>query len=351
MMSNRPIERAPSDSPERYSLQLPWPHRPASPEEAAAQGAAGIVALLGRSLGAEAAASCEAWVIEALSGGGTAWHGLNTPAGAVLLTLTLLEDGESACHVLLSVEWGCCAATSAARLAAARLDAMITTAGAICHSVNNTLTALLGNAEMLLDTPALPEDAMTSAQLVLRAGERLDLLTRKTLQLSRARHPAPGRCDPERALTRLARDVAQTGTSGARLDLALVPGLGTLLADPAALDAAVSHLVRNAMAAAGERGSVVLRAEREEATAWPGFAWLRLTVEDDGPGLPPAELVFPGGGFLTGGRSGGRHGLGLASVRAFATALGGSLEAGAGALGGAKLVLRLPVLDERAAAP
>lgn len=348
-MSNRPIEHAPAEGPERYSLRLPWPHRPAAQD--AAQGVAGIVALLGGPLGAEAAASCAPWVAEALCAGGTAWHGLNAPAGAVLLTLTLLEDGESACHALLSVEWGCCTASSADRLAAARLDAMIGTAGAICHSVNNTLTALLGNAEMLLDTPGLPEDAMVSAQIVLRAGERLDLLTRQTLELSRARHPAPGRCDPERQLARLAREMAQTSPSGARLDLALVPGLGTLLADPDALDAAISHLVRNAMAAAGDRGSVVLRAEREEVAAWPGFGWLRVTVEDDGPGLPPAELAFPGGGFLTGGRSGGRHALGLASVRAFATALGGRLEAGVGALGGARLVLRLPVLDEREAAP
>lgn len=346
MMSNRPIDRAPPDGLERHSVRLPWPRRPVADDAGAAQGAASILGVLSVALGGEAAQSCAPWVSQALRSGGTAWHSLATAAGPASLVLTLLEDGERECHALLTVARDGGAASWADGMAAGRLDAMIATAGALCHSVNNTLTALLGNAEMLLDTAGLPEDAKLSAQLILRAGERLDTLTRETLRLGRARHPGPGRCDPEALLRHLAGKLALTEPPGARLELSIAPGLGTLLADPAALDAAASQLLRNALTAASPGGSVTLLAERETAQAWPGFAWLRVTVEDDGPGLPPAELAFPGGGFLSTGRAGGRHPLGLASVRAFATALGGGLAAGRSARGGASLTLRLPVLDE-----
>lgn len=347
-MSNRPADRAPPDGVERHSIRLPWPRRPVADDGGAAQAAGEILGVIAADLGSEAAPSCAAWVSELLRNGGTAWHSITTPAEPVTLTLTLLEDGERECHALLSVARGSGEANWADRMAAARLDAMITTAGALCHAVNNTLTALLGNAEMLLETAGLPEDATLSAQLILRAGERLDGLTRQTLQLGRARHPGPGRCDPAAQLNRLAESLAKAEARGSRLEVSVASDLGSLLVEPAALDAAASHLLRNALAAGGR---VALRAEREAVPAWPGFAWLRLTVEDDGPGLPPAELAFPGGGFLTSGRSGGRHPLGLASVRAFATALGGSLQAGRGALGGASLTLRLPVLDAGGSLP
>ncbi len=351
-MSNRPADRAPHDGLERHSLRLPWPRRPVAGDADAAQGAASILGMLASALGPEAVPACTAWVREVLRSGGTAWHSVTTPTGPASLTLTLLEDGERECHALLSVAPGSSEANWTDLMAAARLDAMITTAGALCHTVNNTLTALLGNAEMLLDTPGLPEDATLSAQLILRAGERLDTLTRQTLQLGRARHPGPGRCNPECQVSRLAEAVVKADPSGTRLELYIAPGLGTLLVDPAAFDAAASHLLHNALTAATSGGCVALHAERDASVpAWPGFGWLRVTVEDDGPGLPAPELAFPGGGFLTTGRSGGRHPLGLASVRAFATALGGSLTAGRSDRGGASLTLRLPVLDEGRSVP
>ncbi|MBS7789733.1 HAMP domain-containing histidine kinase [Roseococcus sp. SDR] len=350
-MSNRIADRAPSDIPERHSVRLPGRPALGAEDRAAVEGAALVQAVLQAALGPEAARCCASWIVEALRAGGTSWHDVMTDAGVASICLTLLDDGARECHALLSIARCGSAARVAERLAAARLDAMIGTAGAVCHAVNNALTAVLGNAEMLLETEGLPADAQVSAQLILRAAERLDGLTRKTLRLGRARRPGPGRCDPHAQLTRLVRKAAPSGAEAARLELSLAPDLGTPLVDPGAFDAAIAQLLDNALAAAPPGGTVALRAEREGTPAWPGFAWLRVTVEDDGPGLPAAELAFPGGGFLAPGRSGGRQPLGLASVRAFATALGGHLEAGRSARGGARLTLRLPVQDVQAAAP
>jgi signal transduction histidine kinase len=306
-----------------------------------------ICRALAPALGIGATRTCQTWLARLPHRPGTWWHGCATDAGPAWLKLTLLDDGNEQCHALLTMDGARDEAALAEQLAAARLDAMITTAGALCHTVNNALTALLGNAEMLLETEGLPEDAKASAELVLRAGERLDGLTSRTLRLGRARHPGPGRSFPHISLGRAVMAIRQSGQP--EVTMAVPDGLGVLLTEAGAFEEAAAHLLRNAMVAAGPGGRVFLSARREARAAWPGFAWLCVTVEDDGPGLPASELAFPGGGFLATGRSGGGHPLGLACVRAFATALGGTLEAATGAGGrGAAVTLRLPIRDLRA---
>jgi signal transduction histidine kinase len=71
-----------------------------------------------------------------------------------------------------------------------------------------------------------------------------------------------------------------------------------------------------------------------------------LTVEDDGPGIPPELQLRVFERFVRGGRDGGRgSGLGLAIVRSVAESHGGtvSIEPPDGP-GGTRLVIRLPVV-------
>lgn len=332
---------------ERYSLRLaPPPERSGGGEARAALDAEATLRLLAPLLGEGGAQACRGWLAGVLAQGGTSWHGVMAESGPAWLSLTVLEEADQTRHLLLTLDRARAETSREAWLAASRLDAMITTAGALCHTVNNALTALLGNAEMLLDTEGLPEDAQASARLILRAGERLDVLTSRALRLGRARRPGPGRCDPGTHLARLAVASRRGESGSAQLEATLSPHLGALLVDPGMFEEAVAHLLRNAMTAAGPAGHVQLHASLEDAPAWPGFAWLRVSVADDGPGLPPGELAFPGAGFLPAARPGNLHPIGLACVRAFATALGGSLQAAAGPGGqGALLTLRLPVLD------
>jgi signal transduction histidine kinase len=78
----------------------------------------------------------------------------------------------------------------------------------------------------------------------------------------------------------------------------------------------------------------------------PDAATVRLTVDDDGPGIPPddRERVFERFTRLDGSRA--RHeggtGLGLAVVRTIVTRHRGQIRAEASPLGGARLTLHLP---------
>lgn len=109
-----------------------------------------------------------------------------------------------------------------------------------------------------------------------------------------------------------------------------------VLGAPAALRRALENLVSNALTHGGDA---------RLSLAAAGAAW-RVTVEDDGPGLPEAELErvfepFHRGDAARGAESGGT-GLGLAIVRDVAAAHGGRIWLENRAAGGLCAVLVLP---------
>jgi signal transduction histidine kinase len=106
------------------------------------------------------------------------------------------------------------------------------------------------------------------------------------------------------------------------------------------------NLIKNAQEAMPAGGAVQIRLS--EQTAGLGLApLLRLSVEDNGPGLPAGagEKIFAAGysshADSAGARS--RRGLGLAITRSIVEAAGGRIYAEDGAPAGARFVLELPV--------
>jgi signal transduction histidine kinase len=79
---------------------------------------------------------------------------------------------------------------------------------------------------------------------------------------------------------------------------------------------------------------------------------LRFVVDDDGPGIPVEQraAVFDRFHRLDGSRSrdAGGAGLGLAIVQAIAAAHGGQVWADAAPIGGARMVLEIPLRGARA---
>ena len=108
--------------------------------------------------------------------------------------------------------------------------------------------------------------------------------------------------------------------------------------DVRAMDKLINNLLANAVRHARQRVYVV-------ASADAGF--LRLTVTDDGPGIPEAEheAVFRPFYRVDAGRDrdASGTGLGLAIVRRIAERHGGTVRCETSELGGARLVVRWPI--------
>jgi len=124
------------------------------------------------------------------------------------------------------------------------------------------------------------------------------------------------------AVEPLAREVAGREAPGHPLHLALAPDL-RVAADADLLRRALGNLVRNAARYGGPGTPITL-------TAAAAAGRVTLAVEDEGPGVPAADLDRLGEPFfrpeIARTREGGGVGLGLAIVRASVTACGGEVR-------------------------
>lgn len=146
--------------------------------------------------------------------------------------------------------------------------------------------------------------------------------------------PDPEEVDPVALVTAIAE---RAGRVGQQVTLGPVTGTGTARLRPLAVARAVENLVANALRY-GQRARISVALEARE---------LRITVEDDGPGIPAGRREEAMRPFirLDAARNqdrGGGAGLGLAIAADVARSHGGALRLGDSAdLGGLLAELRL----------
>lgn len=217
------------------------------------------------------------------------------------------------------------------------------TAG-VAHEINNPLEGI-ANYLALLERENLAPDARTRYLAAVRHGfERIRDHVRELLRFAR---PDAGRGEADLAGV-VARALALVAYHdrfrGVEVELHGLDAPLAVVGDAGRLEQVVVNLLLNAANALGGRGRVTIRAERvpDPATRAPA---LELSVEDDGPGIPPELLERIFDPFFT---TGPGTGLGLAVSYGIVRAHGGTLSAGNRAQGGARFVMRLPWPDATA---
>jgi signal transduction histidine kinase len=206
------------------------------------------------------------------------------------------------------------------------------------HELRSPISALRQNAEVALAYPdRLPVERL--GRTVAEESARLAELVDGLLLLARA---------DERGLVPDARDVDldDLALAEARRLRALAP---QLTIDATGVSAARTHgdsrMLERALRNLGDNAARHARGRIAIAcTVLDGAAV--LTVDDDGPGIPPAERSRVFERFVrlddSRARDSGGSGLGLPIVASIAAAHGGTATAAASPLGGARLELRLP---------
>jgi two-component system sensor histidine kinase KdpD len=140
---------------------------------------------------------------------------------------------------------------------------------------------------------------------------------------------------------RLADQARRRGMAG-RLTLSVPQGLPMVKADASLIEQALSNVVANAARHGGPKVLVTLSAEADGG-------WLRIAVEDDGPGIAPDILPRVFDKFVRGARNlgdgGDGSGLGLAITQGIVALHGGTATAESPIAGGhgTRITLSLPI--------
>ena len=219
-----------------------------------------------------------------------------------------------------------------------RLSSLGMLTAGVAHEINNPLEGI-GNYLTLLAREDLPEEKRARYVEQVRAGfDRIRTIVRDLLAFAR---PGVGRGEAElgevvervRALCGYTKSFGEVEVRVAGLETPLVvPG------DRGRLEQVLLNLMLNAATAMGGRGQILVRAERD-ARAADGEPCVRITVDDEGPGIPPEQLSSIFDPFFTTTQG---NGLGLSISYGIVRAHGGTLVASNRPEGGARLVIELP---------
>ncbi|MBN1337154.1 MAG: PAS domain S-box protein [Deltaproteobacteria bacterium] len=200
------------------------------------------------------------------------------------------------------------------RLKAERIDSLGVLAGGIAHDFNNLLAGFLGHLEVVRCRLGDHPDLLVHIDAAARAVDRATALTHQLLAFAKGGAPVVR----PTALGGTLRDAVSFALRGANVEgrIHVPPGLWPATVDVGQLAQVLHNLVLNAAQAMPGGGTVEVRASNQllEADVLPGLQagrYVRIDVEDHGPGIPPEILPRIFDPYFT-TRAGGT-GLGLAT--------------------------------------
>lgn len=227
-----------------------------------------------------------------------------------------------------------------------RLAAVGRLAAETAHEVRNALTAVKTLLQLL---PTRGDDPELRGPFLALASEEVDrterlldaLLAQARGDSGDAAAGARAPCDPASALQGVAQLVTRRASEhGVHLAVDIAPDLPVAAIGADALRQVLLNLALNALEANAAGGDVRLAARRVDLGGEAGTA-IELSVEDRGPGVPPAlrSRVFEPWYSTDAERPGG---LGLAIARDLVEAAQGTIAIDDRPGGGARIRVRIP---------
>jgi signal transduction histidine kinase len=222
-----------------------------------------------------------------------------------------------------------------------RLASIGQLAAGVAHEIRNPLTGLGISIDILGEEEGLSASGRALLGDMAREIDRLEALIRGLLDFAR---PQPVRPRP----MRVAKALEWQGTfreqcrkKGVRFDAEL-RGNPKLRGDPEKLKQLFLNLAINALEATEPGGEIRICCDQVRLK---GTAWVRVMVEDTGPGMDPEVLAQVFNPFFTTKSEG--TGLGLAIAHSIVEQHGGRIDARSEPGAGTRFIVDLPALEGR----
>jgi PAS domain S-box-containing protein len=215
-------------------------------------------------------------------------------------------------------------------------------AGGVAHDFNNILTPIAGYTQMMLETVEEGSKNQRRLQRILSGVRRARDLVSQLLVVSRRGEQDVMPVRPQEPVREAVDLIRASVSADLRVEYAAAPDLWMVMADPSRLHQVVMNLCTNASQAIGKQAGLIsvnldnlVVDATGESQEWKNVSmnggsavleagrYVRLTIEDNGPGMPAdvAERIFEP--FFTTKKAEGGSGLGLAIVDGIISQLGG----------------------------
>lgn len=215
-------------------------------------------------------------------------------------------------------------------------------AGGVAHDFNNILTPIAGYTQMMLETVEEGSKSQRRLQRILSGVRRARDLVSQLLVVSRRGEQDVMPVRPQEPVREAVDLIRASVSADLRVEYGAAPDLWMVMADPSRLHQVVMNLCTNASQAIGKQAGLITVSldnlivdATSDGQEWKNVSmnsgsavlepgrYVRLTIEDNGPGMPAdvAERIFEP--FFTTKKAEGGSGLGLAIVDGIISQLGG----------------------------
>jgi two-component system NtrC family sensor kinase len=228
--------------------------------------------------------------------------------------------------------------TERALVQSSRLATVGTLAAGIAHEINNPIAGMLNAVNRLLADDRLGEKPRTYLLLVQDGLQRIARTARKVLDF------APRKAVAQAFALRLSIDGARAlcehrlQQQGVQLHVDVAADLPPVFGDPHEIQQVLLNLLLNSLDALQPRG----RGGRIAVTAARAGELVRITVDDDGPGVDPADLPRVMDPFFSKKDRSDASGLGLFISYSIVQNHGGTMTVDNVPTGGFRVVMTLP---------
>jgi PAS domain S-box-containing protein len=224
--------------------------------------------------------------------------------------------------------------TRAALAQSQKMDAVGQLAGGVAHDLNNLLTTVIGNIDLLQRRAAIPEQRnRTLLEAAQRGAEDSASLVAKLLAFSRKQVLEPQVIDLNKFVSGASQLLRSALGESINFEVVLAGGLWRAMVDPTLLEAAVLNLAinsRDAMQAGGrvtiETANAFLDDDYARTNDVAPGQYVMIAVSDTGEGMDETVLARAFEPFYTTKPIGMGSGLGLSQVYGFVKQSGGHIK-------------------------
>lgn len=225
-----------------------------------------------------------------------------------------------------------------------KLAAIGEMAAGVAHELNNPMTVIIGNSQMIMRDAGMDEGNLELLRDIYNCGLRCKKIIQNLLTFSRQDPRPKSRTSLNDVVERVLSLIRyQINRNNVDIELNLDPNLPEVLANEQQLDQVLINFLLNA------RDAMENRRQHKKIIISTGVRktgdgeYVAATVTDNGEGIPPENIMKIFNPFFTSKEAGRGTGLGLSVSLGIAEAHGGTIEVASKPGRGSSFTLLIPV--------